>query len=61
MAPVKTQESNAWAFLRPFTPMMWCVIGVSFIFVGVIVWILEHRFNDDFRGPPRRQVATMLW
>ncbi|CAO2830717.1 unnamed protein product [Amaranthus hypochondriacus] len=61
VAPVKTQESNAWAFLRPFTPMMWCVIGVSFIVVGAIVWILEHRFNDDFRGPPRRQVATMLW
>ncbi|KNA19935.1 hypothetical protein SOVF_056880 [Spinacia oleracea] len=61
VAPVKTTESNAWAFLRPFTPMMWFVTGASFIVVGAVVWILEHRFNDEFRGPPRKQVATMLW
>ncbi|KAL2906035.1 Glutamate receptor 3.6 [Bienertia sinuspersici] len=50
VAPVKTVDSNAWAFLRPFTPMMWCVTGLSFIFVGAVVWILEHRLNDEFRG-----------
>jgi hypothetical protein len=25
------------------------------------VWILEHRINDEFRGPPKRQVITVLW
>jgi ionotropic glutamate receptor len=29
--------------------------------VGAVVWILEHRLNDDFRGPPKKQVATILW
>lgn len=61
VAPVKTMDSNTWVFLRPFTPMMWCVTGMSFIVVGFVVWILEHRFNDDFRGPPKRQIVTMLW
>ncbi|CAO2830716.1 unnamed protein product [Amaranthus hypochondriacus] len=61
VASVKTQDSNAWAFLRPFTPLMWFVTGLSFIVVGAVVWVLEHRFNDEFRGPPRKQIATMLW
>ncbi|KAF3329278.1 glutamate receptor 3.1-like isoform X1 [Carex littledalei] len=61
LAPVKRQKSNAWTFLQPFTLEMWCVIGVSFIVVGIVVWILEHRINEDFRGPPKKQIATILW
>ncbi|KAL5818923.1 hypothetical protein ACOSQ4_022765 [Xanthoceras sorbifolium] len=61
VAPIRKQTSNAWAFLRPFTPKMWCVTGISFLVVGVVVWILEHRINDDFRGPPKRQIGTILW
>ncbi|KAL9229707.1 hypothetical protein vseg_005145 [Gypsophila vaccaria] len=61
VAEVKTKESNAWAFLRPFTPTMWCTTFIFFMVVGSVVWILEHRLNDEFRGPPRQQVATMLW
>lgn len=61
VAPVKKKYSSAWAFLRPFTPMMWCITGIFFLLIGVVVWILEHRINDDFRGPPKRQLVTILW
>ncbi|CAN1354572.1 Glutamate receptor 3.6 [Linum perenne] len=61
VAPVMTRSSNSWAFLRPFTPLMWAVTGIFFLVVGAVIWILEHRINDDFRGPPRRQVTTILW
>jgi ionotropic glutamate receptor len=61
VAPIWKLNSSAWAFLRPFTPMMWYVTGISFIVVGVVVWILECRTNDDFRGPPRKQCVTILW
>lgn len=61
VAPVRKSNSNAWAFLRPFTPRMWIVTAVFFVIVGAVVWILEHRLNDDFRGPPRKQVVTVLW
>ncbi|KNA19936.1 hypothetical protein SOVF_056890 [Spinacia oleracea] len=61
VAPVKTKESDAWAFLWPLTPMLWCVTGLSVIVLGAVIWILEHRFNDEFRGSPQNQIKTVIW
>ncbi|GLU19658.1 hypothetical protein SLE2022_358940 [Rubroshorea leprosula] len=61
VAPVREVDSSPWAFLRPFTGSMWAVTAICFLVVGTVIWILEHRLNDDFRGPPRRQVVTILW
>nr|XP_043630749.1 glutamate receptor 3.4-like [Erigeron canadensis] len=61
IAPVNKSKPNPWAFFRPFTIQMWLVSGVFFLLIGVIVWVLEHRKNDEFRGPPRQQVVTFLW
>ncbi|KAI5020202.1 hypothetical protein ZWY2020_045090 [Hordeum vulgare] len=61
VAPVQRAASSAWAFLKPFTLEMWCVTGALFIFVGIVVWILEHRTNEEFRGSPRRQIITIIW
>uniref|UniRef100_A0A0A9CXR6 Glutamate receptor n=1 Tax=Arundo donax TaxID=35708 RepID=A0A0A9CXR6_ARUDO len=61
VSTVKAKSSNAWAFLKPFTLGMWGVTGAFFLFVGVVVWILEHRFNPDFRGSPRKQIVTIFW
>ncbi|KAK7346273.1 hypothetical protein VNO80_20788 [Phaseolus coccineus] len=61
VAPIKKLKSSAWAFLSPFSPMMWFVTGMFFLVVGAVVWILERRVNDDFRGPARRQFVTIIW
>jgi glutamate receptor, ionotropic, plant len=61
LAPVKKHIKNSWAFLQPFTLGMWCVTGLFFIIVGVVIWILEHRINDEFRGSPRQQIITIFW
>jgi ionotropic glutamate receptor len=61
VAPFSKLNSSAWAFLRPFTQMMWCVTGISFLVVGVVIWILERKTNDEFRGPPKKQCLTILW
>ncbi|XP_019159052.1 PREDICTED: glutamate receptor 3.7-like isoform X4 [Ipomoea nil] len=60
VAPVDNSKSSTWVFLRPFTAEMWIVTGLSFLVIAVVIWILEHRVNDDFRGPPKRQLKTML-
>jgi glutamate receptor, ionotropic, plant len=61
VATVKKTKSSPWAFLKPFTWRMWCVTAVFFLFVGAVVWILEHRINSEFRGPPRQQLITVFW
>ncbi|KAI4314662.1 hypothetical protein L6164_027550 [Bauhinia variegata] len=61
VAPIRKLNSSAWAFLRPFTPTMWFVTGMFFLVLGAVVWILERRMNDDFRGPARRQLMTIIW
>ncbi|XP_074284835.1 glutamate receptor 3.2-like isoform X2 [Silene latifolia] len=61
VAPVKKMTSSAWAFLKPFTPLMWVITAVFFLIVGSVIWILEHRINDEFRGPPRNQLITIIW
>lgn len=61
VAPVRKMNSSAWAFMRPFTPLMWGITACFFLLVGAVVWILEHRINDEFRGPPMKQFITILW
>ncbi|KAL9360677.1 hypothetical protein Peur_048800 [Populus x canadensis] len=61
VAPVKEVKSSPWAFLKPFTFQMWLVTGAFFLLVGAVVWILEHRINHEFRGPPRQQLMTIFW
>ncbi|XP_074379259.1 glutamate receptor 3.2-like [Apium graveolens] len=61
VVPARRLNSSAWAFFQPFTLSMWLVTAVFFLIVGAVIWILEHRTNDEFRGPPRKQLATILW
>ncbi|KAH7298533.1 hypothetical protein KP509_25G048200 [Ceratopteris richardii] len=61
LAPVKNKrENNPWAFLRPFKAQLWITVLLSFIFTGSVIWILEHKVNEEFRGPPRTQLVTVL-
>ncbi|XP_042505802.1 glutamate receptor 3.7-like [Macadamia integrifolia] len=60
VAPISNNKSSAWVFLRPFTVEMWCTTAAFFVLIGVVIWILEHRVNKDFRGPPSRQLITMF-
>ncbi|XP_076949315.1 glutamate receptor 3.3-like [Bidens hawaiensis] len=61
VAPFKKMNTGAWAFLRPFSPTLWAVTAAFFLVVGTVVWILEHRINDEFRGSPKSQIITILW
>ncbi|KAF8400401.1 hypothetical protein HHK36_013699 [Tetracentron sinense] len=59
---IKNDESkNAWIFLKPLSWDLWLTTGAAFIFTGVVVWILEHRLNTEFRGPRGQQLGMILW
>ncbi|XP_076897708.1 glutamate receptor 3.4-like [Bidens hawaiensis] len=61
VVPVNKAKTSQWAFLKPFTLEMWLVTCCFFLLVGFVVWILEHRLNHEFRGPPSQQIITILW
>ncbi|KAL9442813.1 hypothetical protein AB3S75_016221 [Citrus x aurantiifolia] len=62
IVPIKdSKKRNAWVFLQPLTWDLWVTSGCFFIFIGFVVWVLEHRVNEDFRGPARHQVGTSFW
>ncbi|MBA0848200.1 hypothetical protein Goshw_029625, partial [Gossypium schwendimanii] len=62
LVPVRdNNKKNAWVFLQPLTSDLWVTSGCFFVFIGFVVWVLEHRINEDFRGPPAHQVGTSFW
>ncbi|XVF32050.1 hypothetical protein REPUB_Repub17cG0048400 [Reevesia pubescens] len=62
IVPIRdNRKNNAWVFLKPLTWDLWVTSGCFFVFIGFVVWVLEHRINQDFRGPPAHQVGTMFW
>lgn len=60
VAPIDDSKANSWVFVKPFALKLWAVVAASFVIIAVVIWILEHRVNDEFRGPPKRQLITMF-
>ncbi|XP_024199279.1 glutamate receptor 2.8 [Rosa chinensis] len=58
---IDSRTKNAWVFLQPLTWNLWMTTLCFFIFIGFVIWVLEHRINEDFRGPPSHQVGTSFW
>ncbi|KAJ6745283.1 GLUTAMATE RECEPTOR 2.9 [Salix koriyanagi] len=46
---------NAWVFMKPLTWDLWVGSFLFFLFIGFVVWVLEHRINEDFRGSASHQ------
>ncbi|KAL6199375.1 hypothetical protein ACLB2K_029159 [Fragaria x ananassa] len=62
VVPIQDKRTkSAWVFLKPLTWDLWMTTLCFFIFIGFVIWVLEHRFNDDFRGTPSHQVGTSFW
>ncbi|XP_059299514.1 glutamate receptor 2.9-like [Lycium ferocissimum] len=62
VVPVKDDDrKNTWIFLKPLKSELWITTGAFFVFIGFVVWVLEHRVNKEFRGPKRKQVGMIFW
>lgn len=62
IVPMKSNKKiRAWLFVKPLTWELWVAAFCSFIFIAFVVWVLEHRINEDFRGPPGHQAGTSLY
>lgn len=55
------KAKNMWIFLEPLTVDLWLVSGVFFILTGCIVWFIECKINDEFKGSTTQQVGMIFW
>jgi ionotropic glutamate receptor len=58
---IDIKSKHALAFLKPWTWDLWLTTCFFFVYIGFVVWVLEHRINKDFRGPPSHQIGTGVW
>ncbi|KNA10764.1 hypothetical protein SOVF_141390 [Spinacia oleracea] len=62
VVPVKKKQTKkAWLFMKPLTWDLWVMTFCFFVFIAFIIWVLEHRVNEEFRGPPLHQAGTTLY
>lgn len=62
IVPIKADDRKSpWIFMRPLETNLWITIGAFFMYTGLVVWIVEHRVNKEFRGPPSQQVGMIFW
>ena len=58
---VKRDDRNGWIFIRPWNSDLWIASLVFFIFTGFVVWMIEHRVNPAFRGPPGQHLGRSFY
>ncbi|KAI4379251.1 hypothetical protein MLD38_005573 [Melastoma candidum] len=62
IVPVRFNDGKmAWIFLKPLTMELWLMIGAFFVYIGLVIWVIEHRVNKAFRGPRRKQIGMIFW
>ncbi|KAI7732455.1 hypothetical protein M8C21_001985, partial [Ambrosia artemisiifolia] len=61
IVPIKDERKSAWIFMKPLEKELWITTAAFFIYTGLVVWILEHRVNQEFRGRPGQQVGMIFW
>ncbi|KAK0599691.1 hypothetical protein LWI29_007704 [Acer saccharum] len=62
VVPARRSRGNkAWLFMKPFTNSMWIITGVTTIYNGFVVWLIERNHSSELRGSPLNQIGTLIW
>ncbi|XP_076930503.1 glutamate receptor 2.7-like [Bidens hawaiensis] len=61
IVPVKDERKSPWIFMKPLEKELWITTGAFLIYIGLVVWVIEHRVNEEFRGTRDDQVGMLLW
>ncbi|XP_052142707.1 glutamate receptor 2.9-like [Oryza glaberrima] len=61
VAVQKETSTSMWIFLQPLTTSLWLASLAFFCFTGFVVWVIEHRINEEFRGTPWQQFGLIFY
>ncbi|KAL8055724.1 hypothetical protein ABFX02_04G074100 [Erythranthe guttata] len=56
----KSNDRDPWFFLKPLNIYLWIASACFFCLTGFIIWLIEHRINEEFQGPAVQQLGTAL-
>nr|XP_043635390.1 glutamate receptor 1.3-like [Erigeron canadensis] len=54
-------KKSMWIFLSPLSADLWFTSAGFFLFLGFVIWFIEHRTNEEFQGSTKQQIGTTLW
>ncbi|XP_042494366.1 glutamate receptor 2.9-like isoform X2 [Macadamia integrifolia] len=54
-------EKEFWMFVKPLSLGVWLVTFAGFVYIGVVVWILEHPTNTEFGASHRERIEKSIW
>ncbi|GJW80108.1 extracellular ligand-binding receptor [Tanacetum coccineum] len=57
----RNANRSIWIFMKPFSSDLWVMSACFFIITGIVVWILEHRTNEEFQGSTAEQIGKTFW
>ncbi|XP_023755492.1 glutamate receptor 1.2 isoform X2 [Lactuca sativa] len=57
----RNAKDSMWIFLDPLSANLWITTAFFFIFLGLVIWFIEHRTNEEFQGSAPQQLGTTLW
>ncbi|KAK1276943.1 Glutamate receptor 2.9 [Acorus gramineus] len=55
------RSKSTLTFLKPLSPGLWAASGAFLVFTGFVVWVIEHRINNEFRGLPPHQLGVVFY
>uniref|UniRef100_A0A0D9WM32 Glutamate receptor n=1 Tax=Leersia perrieri TaxID=77586 RepID=A0A0D9WM32_9ORYZ len=63
VVPYKADLWNrSWIFLRPFSLSMWLVVIAVGLYNGIAIWLMERRYNSEYRnGGIWKHATTVFW
>ncbi|KAJ0025157.1 hypothetical protein Pint_08771 [Pistacia integerrima] len=57
VVPVKPEKiKDTWLFMKTFTLKMWLLMAGMHLFIGFVIWLIEHEDNLELKG-----FGSMLW
>ncbi|KAJ9565105.1 hypothetical protein OSB04_001071 [Centaurea solstitialis] len=57
----RNADASMWIFLEPLSSNLWLVSACFFILLALVIWILEHRTNQEFQGSRGEQLGKTIW
>nr|XP_043636648.1 glutamate receptor 1.2-like [Erigeron canadensis] len=57
----KNADASMWIFMEPLGSDLWFASAGFFVLLGFVIWVLEHRTNEEFQGSPLQQIGTTFW